>query len=269
MNETPEPHPDELLQELLDERLQGAEREAVQAHLEGCPRCQRLRESLLSSRRLLRQAPVEGSPTELGAMFESVLARGEGIEAAAAGESKSRPPSSRHWLLVAGIAAALVIVFGALVLPSRWAAGQAVDELLELHTAVAPPFDERTPAALEARLAGALPFRVRVLDLAAMDVRLLGGGTARVAGGPAGWMLYAGPAGERILCVMFRNRLVALPAADETREHGPFTFRIYSRGQRTVVAWQEGALVCALVGEGDAERVIALAQAKAMRPAST
>lgn len=268
MSERPELHPDELLQELLDERLEGAERAAVESHVQACPRCQRLRESLLSTRRLLRQASAEAT-AELGGLFEGVLARGvleEGAEEAAA---KARPPGRRGWLLAAGVAAALVIVFGALVLPSRWAAQQAVDELLELHTAAYPVFDERTPAALEAKLGGALPFRVRVLDLIAMDVRLLGGGTSRVAGSPAGWMLYAGPAGERLLCAMFRSRLAALPAADETREHGPFTFRIYRRGSRTVVAWQEGALVCALVGEGDAEGVIALAQAKAMLPAST
>jgi anti-sigma factor RsiW len=262
VKERPDLHPDELLQELLDERLLGEERAAVEAHVEGCARCQRLRETLLSSRRLVRQLPAEATAVELGTILDGVLAS---VSEAAA---EVPPLWRRRWVLAAGVAALLVIVLGAVVLPSRLAARHAVDELLALHTAASPVFGERAPAALEARLAAALPVRVRVLDLAAMGLELLGGGTGRVAGSPAGWMLYRGPAGERLLCVMFRGKLVALPAADETRVRGPFTFRIYRRGGRTVVSWQEGVLVCALIGGGDPEGVISLAQAKAMMPAS-
>jgi anti-sigma factor RsiW len=270
VSEKPDLHPDELLQELLDDRLEGEERAAIEAHVESCPRCQRLRESLLSSRRVLRSAPAGATTEELGGMLEGVLARGVERDESASSKAESamvRALRQPGWQFAAGVAAALVVVFGTLLLPSQWAGRKAVDELLALHAAATPVFGETAPAALEERLAGALPFRARVLDLAAMDVRLLGGGTSKVAGRPAGWMLYSGPASERLLCVMFRGRLAALPATDETRERGPFTFRVYRRGPRTIVAWQEGALVCALVGEGDAESVIALAQAKAMLPA--
>lgn len=262
MSERPDLHPDELLQELLDGRLQGAERAAVDAHLEQCARCRRLRESSMNARRLLRELPADGSPEELGALLDGVLAR------SAAEPVAERRRAPRPWLLAAAVAAVLLVALGGVLLRPRLASREAVDELLTLHATAAPVFGERTPAALESRLA-ALPFPIRVLDLAAMDVRLLGGGTGTVAGGPAGWMLYAGPAGERLLCVMWRGSLAALPAADATRAHGPFTFRIYRRDARTVVAWQEGELVCVLVGEGDPEGVIALAQAKAMLPASS
>ena len=263
MSERPDLHPDERLQELLDDRLEGAERAAVEAHLEGCARCRRLRESLLSERRLLRELPADATPEELGALLDGVLARGAEEPVAA----RRRAP--RPWLLAAAVAAVLLVALGGVLLRPRLASREAIDELLTLHATAAPVFDERTPAALESRLTAALPFPVRVLDLAMMDVQLLGGGTGTVAGSPAGWMLYAGPAGERLLCIMWRGSLAALPAADATRAHGPFTFRIYRRDARTVVAWQEGEVVCVLVGEGDPEDVIALAQAKAMLPASS
>jgi anti-sigma factor RsiW len=255
-------HPDELLQELLDSRLEGDARAEVDAHLERCERCRRLRDSLLGARRVLRELPADAAPAELDAMLVGVLAR------TAEPPPAARRRAPRPWLLAASVAALLLIAVAGVLLRPHLAGREAVDELLTLHTTARPTFDDGTPAALEARLAAALPFRARVLDLAAMDVRLLGGGTGRVAAGPAAWMVYTGPAGERLLCVMWRGRLTSLPAADETRTRGPFTFRIYRRNARTVVAWQEGTLVCALVGEGDPEAVITLAQAKAMLPAS-
>lgn len=266
MSERPELHPDEALQELLDGRLSGDERAAVEDHLAGCVRCQRLRDSLLAARRLLRESATESVSPELAAALQRTIAEAAAAPPEEGGERPERR-RARSWRLPASIAAVLLIALVGLVLRWRAAPSDPVGELLALHAGAVPVFVDREPAALEARFAAALPFRPRVLDLAAMDVHLAGGGTAHVGGSPAAWMLYTTPAGERLLCAMWRGRLAALPPADEGRERAPFTFRVYRRGALTVVAWQEGELVCAIVGGGDPEGVIALAMAKAMLPA--
>ncbi|HEV8628803.1 MAG TPA: zf-HC2 domain-containing protein, partial [Thermoanaerobaculia bacterium] len=216
-------HPDEMLQDLVDGRASGDERLAVEAHLAGCIRCQRLRDSLLATRRLLRAAPVEATPAELGAVLQRAITEGTGAAAPAERSARIRRQS---WVLATATAAALVLVLGGMV--ARWRAAEPdpVDQLVGLRAAASLTFLDRDPAALEGHLAAALPFRPRVLDLAPMGVRLSGGGTVTVAGVPAALMAYITPDRGRLLCVMWRGHLAALPAEDSVRRRAPFTFRV-------------------------------------------
>lgn len=279
MNDAPLQHPDDRLHELLDGQLPAGERAAVEDHLASCTRCQRLRESLLAARRLLRSTGGEAAPPGLAARVRSALATagpgnpplgGAGAEAPAAATTGR---GERAWrrALAGGLAAAALLA--ALGVALRWRAAtlDPLPDLLALHrTAAADPATHQPamvgPARLEQHLAASLPFRARVLDLAMMGVHLVGGGTAEVAGTPAAWMLYQDAHGK-LLCAMWRSRLDDLPPPDATHESGAFSFRIYTRDGITLVAWQEGELVCALVGGGDAAALLALATEKAMLPA--
>lgn len=255
-------HPEDLLQELLDGRLQGEERARVEAHLEGCERCRRLRDVQLAAQRLLRAAPTPAMTPELAQRLSDAVA-GAATEAPPPAGAARR--GHRTWL-IAAVAATLLLAAGLAVL-WRPSPRQALSDLVALHTEAAATITERDPAALERRLGEALPIRPRVLDLSMMGVQLAGGSAGTVGGTPAALMFYREPAGGRLLCAMWEGRLEDLPRPDEVRERAPFRFRVYRRGGLTVVAWQEGELVCALVGGGDPEAVIATAMAKAMLPA--
>ena len=266
-------HPDEQLQELIDDRLSGAERAAVEEHLAGCERCRRLHTSLLTARRLLRGAGTEDSPPGLTSAIDAAIAAEAAIDEDSAerkrtgAELPDRRPQRRRRAAWLALAAAVLVALG-IVLIGRNAPRNGTDQIAELIAlrGVAQPSDvEQTPAALEERLAASLPFRPRVLDLAMMELRVVGGGTATIDGAPTAWMLYEGPDG-RLLCAMYRARLEDLPATADSRAEGAFVFRVYRRDDLTVVTWQEGDLVCALVGAGEPEAVVALAKGKAMLP---
>jgi anti-sigma factor RsiW len=265
MSPDPTLHPDEALQELVDGRLTGDQRVTLEQHLATCERCSRLHQTLLSTGELLRASRRdEPVPSALAAAVRSAVDGAAASGPATGGDRVTRERASRPtrrragWCLLA--AAALVLAAGIGVWLRR---GDAVDDLIALHAGAEPEIVSPIPAELEAAFAARLPFRPRVLDLAMMELALRGGGVGRVAGEPAAWMVYDGPQ-VRLVCVMWRGRLEALPATAEQRRHDPFTFRIYRRAETTVVTWQEGELVCALVGKGDPEAVLALAMAKAM-----
>lgn len=59
--------------------------------------------------------------------------------------------------------------------------------------------------------------------------------------------------------------LYAVAVRRRRREHDGIPFQIYEAGELTLVFWQEGEVVCVLVGDGPPEAVIALALAKAMK----
>jgi anti-sigma factor RsiW len=260
-------HPDEQLEELLDGRLGADDRAVVEAHLATCARCRRLRESWLADRELLRREEVPALDAARRAAILAALpvgARGGGEGTAAAGE-RTAPEWGRRLALLA-TAAAVVAAIGL----SLWFGlrpGDPVAQLVRLHQVSEPAVVTSDPSELDEYFSARLLFDPRVLDLAMMDVHLRGGGVGRVAGAPAAWMAYEGPSG-RLLCVMYAGRLEALPETLDVRRRHPFVFRVYQRDGTTVVAWQEGELVCVLVGRGDPEAVVALAMAKAMLPVS-
>lgn len=250
-------HLDDTLDALLDGRLAPADRLAAEQHLAGCEQCRRLHDTLVATRQLLRAAAdAEPTPAHLAGSVRSLLA-------AAPVEAPRR--SWRRRLAVA--AAAIVLLALALWLRSDDPADR-VAELVALQRAHQPAVVSSDVATLEAALAAELPFRPRVLDLAMMELRLVGGGTADIGGVRAAWMAYDGPAG-RLVCVMYPGRLDELPDTPDVRRRDDFVFRVYHRDDLTVVAWQEGSLVCVLVGGGDPEAVVALAMGKAMLPAAT
>jgi hypothetical protein len=98
-----------------------------------------------------------------------------------------------------------------------------------------------------------------------MRYELLGGRVDSLGARPSALFAYRGERGDLIVCQMFKGRVEELPRAAETRVHNDITFHVYQRDGRTVVFWQEGEVVCVLVGEGVSEDVIALAYAKAMK----
>lgn len=299
----PSHHPDELLHELLDGRLGDAERAAVEQHLAGCQRCQRLHASLASARALLRTTADEGAPASLRGELAAALAdavrppaadeREAPSPATADDEPLREPAATQAWgparplvpgrsvrrrglVATAAAAATLLLLATAALLWRATSREDSLDRLAALHAALATGGETGealrsiAPAVLERRLARELPFHARVLDLAMMDLHLVAGGATTVAGGPAAWTLYrrsnAEPS-DGLLCVMWRARLDQLARPSATHLAAPFEFRVYTRGERTLIAWQEGELVCVLVGRGDARELLALAQAKAMLPA--
>ncbi|MBI4419359.1 MAG: hypothetical protein HY560_00910, partial [Gemmatimonadetes bacterium] len=122
------------------------------------------------------------------------------------------------------------------------------------------------PAALERHFASAgVPFPTRVFDFGMMGYELAGGTVHRLSGRPSALFAYRGAAGDRLVCQMYRGEVAELPAPAEEREHNGIRFLIYRAGDLTLVFWQEGAVVCVLVGEGDPEAAIQLAYAKAVK----
>jgi len=94
-------HPDEALAGLVDGTLTPAERAELQAHLDGCERCRAELALAESAAQALRSLPELDAPWGLGR---------EAI--AEAGKGAARPDRSRRFAMVAGIAAALILVVG-------------------------------------------------------------------------------------------------------------------------------------------------------------
>lgn len=271
-------HVDEPLQELLDGRLAPVERLAVEAHLLGCERCRRLRASLEPSRAALRSAPNASEVTS-AALRRRILAALDEEDRARATLAAPRVLPGGRFRLAWATAALVVLAVGALLLfapPVREVPpADPVDRMAESYRGLVSgqlvvEHALSAPADLEHRFAaGGLPFRARVLDLSMMGFELAGGRIQRLSREPSALMVYrraGGSAGREDLlaCEMYRGRLADLPLADRIARRGNFTFHLFRRGVATLVFWQEGELVCALVGGGDAAALLDLAAAKAM-----
>lgn len=102
---------DELLTAALDGTLSAAEREAVDAHLEVCPRCLGDLELAQGAREALRSLPDEiPPPIDVAAAVRAELAGG--------GTSAGRPTGPPRWYRAAGlVAAAAAIMLGVMILP--------------------------------------------------------------------------------------------------------------------------------------------------------
>jgi hypothetical protein len=64
---------------------------------------------------------------------------------------------------------------------------------------------------------------------------------------------------------MYEGSVSDLPDPIERRTNDSIDFYLHREGELTLVFWQEGGVVCVLVGDGDPEAVLGLAFAKAVR----
>ena len=261
-------HPaDEQLDAWLDARLSAQERREVEAHIAGCARCARLARALRAARATLRAGLTE-TPAPAG-LAERIGAALDAEDRRIAGRRSA--PRAPRWhaagLAAAAVAAAFIV----------WWQGRSETDLVdELATQYATLERGALPEALAAEApepilrrwaAAKLGFPVRVLDLSAMGVRLVGGGPTTLAKTNAALTVYRSASGL-VLCWMLPAVAAEVPLGAEVRSHRGFEFSIYRRGGRTVVLWREGDVLCALTARGDPESVVALAFAKAMAPAS-
>ncbi|HEV8510528.1 MAG TPA: zf-HC2 domain-containing protein [Gemmatimonadales bacterium] len=250
------------LQDFLDERLDAARQVEVREHLEGCAQCRSELAALRWVRDVaLKQLPVEDVPPALAARVAAAL------------NAADKQPVRRRWgrRAVAGaLLAAAAVVLLLLVSPSG--IGDTLPEAvardftayrdgtlpLTLHTS--------DGAAVERLFAaGGAPFAMRVFDLGMMQYQLVGGRVHRLRSRPSALFVYRGPDGRDLVCQMYEGRLADLPRSDDMREHNGINFQVYRAGTVTLVFWQEGAVVCVLASDADAEAVIQLAYAKAVK----
>ena len=110
-----------------------------------------------------------------------------------------------------------------------------------------------------------LGFETRVFDLNMMGYRVEGGSLSVIDGRRSALFAYRGPGGETLLCQMYQADTAGLPAPTRRVTRNAIEFLVYTTGSLTVVFWQEGELVCVLVGEGDSQAILELAAAKAVK----
>jgi len=248
------------LSELLDDRLPQARRRGLEEQLHSCSECRAALEAMRwASRQASHLAELREAP-DLEANLRDVLAKED-----ARRTRLVRPP----WLIAALLLLALA---GYLALrdrtPSASRLPDAVASDFEAYRdgrlALALVTDE--PPQLEAYFAGrGLGFPTRVFDLGMMGYALQGGREGAVAGRRSAFFVYRGPSGEDVICQMLRGQLAELPPATARRIHDGIPFQVYRRDGLTLVFWSEGEVLCVLAGSGDAESLIQLAFAKAMK----
>lgn len=266
----PNDHPGDRLIDFVDGRLDAASAEHVRAHLEACAACRAVEAELrtaAAATALMRDEAIE-MPADLLASVSRALDGDSAVMAA------STPAPRIHPVVRGLVAAAAIAALVALYLQVGAPAPIAdVPTLVARDVAAlgsrSLPFDvqARDAATLEHYFAASDGPRIRVIDLAMMDIALEGAARHRLAGRPAGLYSYLAPSGVRLVCQMYEGRLSDLPPPESIRDENGFHFQIYTRGRVTVVFWQEGDLVCVLASEMPAPEVIALAVAKAMAPA--
>lgn len=241
-------HPHDAIQEFLDGRLDEAARAEVEAHLASCPACRDEANAIGGARTAARRAYGEAAlPPGFEARLRAALDR----------------QSRRRSLLFRAAAVAVPLAAAAcLVLAVLWRAGpDLVDTLAKVPQS--PEIVTSDAATLESVLATRLPVHLTVYDLGMMGWTLEGGGVETVGGREGGFFVYRNASGTRLVCRMYPGRADDLPTAETLHEHAGILFRIYRRGPTTVVAWPEGAIVCAMASDAPADDVLALAIAKA------
>lgn len=278
----PNLHPDDWIDLWVADEIDEAELRQLEAHWRECARCRQVRDALQATRQALRGLPSDDS---VPAGFEERLAAAFDAEDRRARTRFSQRSSPRPEVtlrrrgavryllpLAAALAVSLGIGWWFGVRDARGRAGHEVlaDAFAAYHDLVASgvPAHARVggPVEVETRWRRAgIDFSARVLDLGAMGIELAGGDASRLGGRLAARTYYEGTAG-RFICWMFEGSTSSLPPPEDLRRRDDFVFRIYRRGEVTLVTWQEGSVACAFAGRGDPESVIALAFAKAMAP---
>lgn len=123
---------------------------------------------------------------------------------------------------------------------------------------LSPALETADPAALADGLAreGLTP---RVASLAP-DFTLLGGVVHRLEERPVAAWFYRNAQADMILVEAFAGSLDALGEPDEVRADRVPALHVFRKMNQTIVFWQEGRLVYALIATAPSERVLALAR---------
>lgn len=259
-------HFDEELSELVDNRLDGAARAEVEAHLAVCPECRARVDAL----RWLKSSLVAGretgdAPAELRARIHGAL------------DDEDRRRTARIWTSTPWLVAASVVLLvaaAAFYFVSRRPGVptvEAVAQDFQAFRAERLALDLKTakPQELEEyfRRRG-IPFPARVFDFGMMKYDLVGGRVHEQAGRPAALYAYRASAGsldDVIVCQMFPGSLSELPTPAVVRHHKDIAFHVFRSGELTLVFWQEGDIICVLTSGGDPETVVQFAFAKAVK----
>lgn len=254
-------HPVDDLLDAVDDRLAGPRLAALEEHLATCDRCRAEFDALRWTKRQLAVAGRAGGDED--AAFESRLR--------AALDADDRAGRRPWWRGIAVPAAAAALVI-AVVWVTRGPDGPSMVEVAARDFQgvqsgdLALELDSADPVTLEARFGAAgLPFPARVFDFGMMDYRLSGGSIRRGEGPPRALFAYRGSGDLALTCQMYEGRVEALPPPDARRVNDGIEFRVYRTNGLTIVFWQEGAIVCVLVANGDTEAAIKLAFAKAVK----
>lgn len=256
MSETP--HVIDELQDRLDGRLDPESRSRIEAHLASCAICQRAAEELATVKAALGRQPLAGAPPGLDARISKALAA----------ESASAPGRWR-WVAASALAAAAVVAVALWLRPEASLPQHASLQVARFESgALTLEKTTTNPAELERHFASR-GLHVRVLDLGMMGLSLTGGSVVSLDGRPAGLYVYRRQDGARLVCQMFVGRLDELPRPQSVVAHQEFEFRIYRDGDRTLVFWAEGQILCVLISNLPEHEVIELAKAKAMLPPTT
>jgi hypothetical protein len=113
------------------------------------------------------------------------------------------------------------------------------------------------------RLASALrvvlPFPVKVASLEPQFV-LQGGRPTEVQGHTVAAWMYTARTADRVLVEAFQGRLDGLGPPDDTRSEPKPQLRLYRKTTQTIAAWQDGALVYAVISTLPTEQVVAIAR---------
>lgn len=259
-------HPRDALHALLDGRLAGAERLAIEAHLATCARCRAEKELLEAARRALwEEFRTEHAPPGLEVRVRAALDREE--EERAAFDQRGRRPLARlvwaaGWLLSVLLAVMLIVSWTRLDPPAEAARDfRAVSQgRLEMTLRTG------SPAALERRLAErGLDFPARALDLEMMGWELSGGRVHRFARRGSVLFAYHDARGRWLVCQLYPGRVDDLPKDAERRQREGFEFLVYEREGVTSVFWQEGEVVYLLASDRPREELVQLAFGKAMQ----
>ena len=259
-------HFDEELSELVDNRLDGAVRAEVEAHLAVCADCRARVDALRWLKAsLVTSAETRDVPPELGARIQGAL------------DDEDRRRTARIWTSTPWLAAASVVLliaaaaFYFLSLRQGAPTVEAVAQDFRAFSAGRLALDLRTakPQDLEEHFRRhGIPFPTRVFDFGMMKYDLLGGRVHEQAGRPAALYAYRASGGaldDVIVCQMFPGSLGELPTPAVVRHHKDIAFHVFRSGELTLVFWQEGDVICVLTSGGDPETVVQFAFAKAVK----
>jgi anti-sigma factor RsiW len=261
-------HPsDDEIQDALDARLRSQRQAELDAHFGVCADCRATWNALRWAKDQASHAAGLEPPEGLAGRISHALDE-EDDRVAAAGTPRARRLFGIRPLWIAAGLAATVLV--ALVVTRRMPVeipGSVIRDYVAFRSGELA-LDLRTADArdLEAYFARAgLPFRARVLDLAMMKYRLVGGKVHRVGGRPSALMVYQREDGHVLLCEMYLGSLSELPAGGQPHEHDGIQFLAYQREALTLAFWPEADVLCVLTGEGGTAVILPLAFGKAMK----
>lgn len=273
-------HPTEALQDLVDGRLSGTDRDALETHLEDCAQCRREFAMLSGVKRIVTALPKielpSGLAARIGATLNTTAPTPEPTPEPTT-EPTTKPITAVHraddvrrawarWLAPLAIAAVILVAAFIWWRPAENLPQLAADAAADYPAGrLALTSTDSDADALNAFFARNVSFPVRVFDLRMMGFSLAGGRKHQFGARTSALWVYTGTAGSMV-CQMYPGAVDDLPRPAETRVANGITFSIYHASNGTQVFWQEGDIVCVLASDLPAEDVIQLAIAKAMKP---